>query len=634
MSIQSTSTRQPHQELFFDSLVSSYVNTEENPRFLRRDWLSGELGEMLKASGRQFILLTAEPGAGKSAFFAQLAHDHPEWPRYFIRRDQREVLADVSARSLLLRIGYQIAERRPELFSKEQLNLSVTQRLGEIAEQGEAVGVEVERLIASPFYQMALDIEQHVRVNRGKVVALRVEELYVEERQLSAEDLLQLALVHPALALQRIEPNHQLVILIDALDEIRYHQTMDNIVAWLTNCPDLPENVRFVLTSRPPDEVLANFCEKQASRLSRLKIEEKDPRVLQDIARFVKSLVGEPAFAKALTKTEGGAEEFEAKARVNAQGNLGYLGALARGIDQALEAEDMQTLEALLSLQELPGGLPELYAFFLHQIKQGVAAQQVVGKDSLGKTFSVDVWPAVYEPVLGVLAVAAEPLESQLIARLGDIAVELKWVSPALKRLQQFLDLIDGSYRLYHSTVAEFLTAERTRKNPDTKDLYCDAEQWHLKIADYYWRYRENWGECEDGYGFDNLAVHLAELGAVTRLRSLFEKDWVEVRYEKSGRSFSGLTADIETAWTVLTRATEINLPGLVRLKLVASVIGERVYASDLSALIWLDRQKEALGLARAIDDPVERVRNLLAIAGELREKGEDERDIIEEAWS
>ena len=200
------------ENLFFSALVGSYV--EGNQRFLRRDWLAKELDAKLREPDQRFILLTAEPGAGKSAFMAQLGHDHPEWLRYFIRRDQVEVLADVSARSLLLRIGCQLAALEPKLFSREELNISVRQRLGKITEEGEAVGVEIERLIASPFYRNVLEIEQEVQEIRGKVVGVRVAELRVEERQLSTEDLLHLALIDPARVLQRVEPDRQLVILI------------------------------------------------------------------------------------------------------------------------------------------------------------------------------------------------------------------------------------------------------------------------------------------------------------------------------------------------------------------------------------------------------------------------------------
>ena len=86
-----------------------------------------------------------------------------------------------------------------------------------MAEQGEAVGAEVKRLTASPFYQKILQIEQHVQANQGKVIGLRVEELVIETRLLSVEDLLHLALIDPARALQRIDSKRQIVILIDAL---------------------------------------------------------------------------------------------------------------------------------------------------------------------------------------------------------------------------------------------------------------------------------------------------------------------------------------------------------------------------------------------------------------------------------
>jgi hypothetical protein len=419
-------------ELFFGALVRGYV--EDNPRrFVRREWLAAQVDEELAKAGKPFVLLTAEPGAGKSAFMAQLAHDHPDWLRYFIRRDQAEPLADVSARSLLLRIGYQLLARSPELFSKEQLTLSIKQRIGEVAAQGEAVGVEVDKLITSPFVsKLKFEIEQQAQAIGGKVVGFRAKEMYIEERLLPTDDLLHLALIDPARALQRVDPERQLVILIDALDEIHYRPTADNILAWLTNCPDLPDNIRFVLTSRPPDSAVRLFCEKQASRLAKLAISEDDDNVTRDVAQFIAKWVGEPALAKELDASADGAAAFVAKVTAKATGNLGYLDALARGLDQALSEMDAKdesirqrgrrTLDGLLSLKELPAGLGGLYGLFLNQMKQSVADRQIVGKDSAGKTYSTDVWPAVYHPMLGVLAVAVEPLSQDLIAKLGDIA--------------------------------------------------------------------------------------------------------------------------------------------------------------------------------------------------------------------
>jgi hypothetical protein len=455
----SRSQAQLGSELFFDTLVRGYV--EHNRRFLRREWLAQALDAKLAETGCPFVLLTAEPGAGKSVFMAQLAHDHPEWARYFIRRNQYSVLADVSVKSFLLRFGYQLAARQPDLFTQEQpLHLSIVQRIGEVGRQAEAVGANIERLIASPFCQKLIEIEQQVRLNRGKAVGLRVEELVVETRLLETADLLYLALIHPAQVLQKTDPAKQIVILLDALDEIRYHATPDNILSWLANCPELPENIRFVLTSRPGDEPLQLFCDKQASRLSQFPITEQDPRIKDDIGRFVKGLVGEKALAQALQDAKVSAETFTDKAVDKAHGNLGYVDALARGIDQALTAKDKRTLQGLLSLKELPADLNELYSFFLRQIKTAVAREYVEIEDpKTGQTKDKPVWPTVYHAVLGLLAVAMEPLDLEAIIRLGGIRTEPVWVSGARVGLDRLAasraetDLARGKSRAQRCTV-------------------------------------------------------------------------------------------------------------------------------------------------------------------------------------
>jgi hypothetical protein len=95
-----------YDDLFFATVVDSYVSKKSNPRFLRRDWLEEEVAERLKEPTYRFLLLTAEPGAGKSTFVAQLAYDHPDWPRYFIRRGQFTRLGEVGAPAFRLQISF------------------------------------------------------------------------------------------------------------------------------------------------------------------------------------------------------------------------------------------------------------------------------------------------------------------------------------------------------------------------------------------------------------------------------------------------------------------------------------------------------------------------------------------------
>jgi hypothetical protein len=252
------------ETLFFRPIVEGYVN---NPRFLRRDWLAAEVNERLQEPDCRFVLLTAEPGAGKSTFLAQLAYDHPQRPVYFIRRDQRTPLTDGGSQSFFLRLGYQLAAAHPELFTPEQVQISVQQRVGQLDESGEVVGAEVDRIVASPFYQQIVQIKQQVRRSRGNVAGLRVGEWVVDPRLLPANDLQNMALIDPAWALLKEQPDEQIIVLVDALDELRSQAIDHSLLNWLTHCPELPANIRFVLTSRPPDEALAAFCDKQRDYL-------------------------------------------------------------------------------------------------------------------------------------------------------------------------------------------------------------------------------------------------------------------------------------------------------------------------------------------------------------------------------
>jgi ferredoxin len=160
-------------DLFFGEIVTGY--TTGNPRFLRRDWLAAAVDEQLQDAGCRFVLLTAEPNFGKSVFMAQLAADHPDWPRYFIRSNQVTPLGDVGAKSFLLRIGYQLVALYPHLFTQERVQIAVEQRVGTAAAGSEVVGAEVKRLLASPFYQKALQIQQHVERKVGAPFHLQSE---------------------------------------------------------------------------------------------------------------------------------------------------------------------------------------------------------------------------------------------------------------------------------------------------------------------------------------------------------------------------------------------------------------------------------------------------------------------------
>jgi hypothetical protein len=142
--------------------------------------------------------------------------------------------------------------------------------------------------------------------------------------------------------------------------------------------------------------------------------------------------------------------------------------------------------------------------------KNAISWQSVSVEDpSTHEIHLLPSWPAVYERVLGVLSVAREPLTIEQLGRFGAIAASRDYIVWAIDWLRQFLDTVDHRFRLYHNTVAEFLSSSNTLNQADTQDLYADPLRWHRQMADYYWNtYHTDW-KCCDTYGLNNLAMHL-----------------------------------------------------------------------------------------------------------------------------
>jgi hypothetical protein len=551
-------------ELFYSTITESYTG---NPRFLRRDWLATEVDSGLRDPECRFLLLTAEPGAGKSTFIAQLSHDHPQWPVYYIRRNQRTPLGGVGAHSFLLQIGYQLAAMKPELFARERVKLVVQQRIGVVDTSGEIVAAEIQKIFASPFYQNVVQIQQQVERGGGHVVGLRVGEWIVDPRLLPVSELQYMALIDPALALLDSLPEERIVILVDALDELRYHYGEQTLLDWLTNCPQLPRNVRFVLTTRPPDVSLLAFCEKQKPFLRGLSIGAEDKRVQAELQTYIDRVTDRPEVAFILENTEGGRRGFTTNAIAKAEGNIGYLDALARGIDRCLAMGASQALKELLTLTRLPDDTNGLHAFFLHQIKAMVQKESVEITDpNSGDTSYIPAWPGVYQRILGVLTVAFEPLSTTQIRDLGGIRANPEYVTQAVGWLIQFLDVIDGSYCWYHATVSEFLTRKDTQDRAETVDLYVDRVRWHRSIATFYLKI---WGGLErqlpelarpevrwvhGTYPQRHLSTHLRLAGAYTDLFSLVEsRNWFEMQMSADS-SGSAYRADLGQAWAAAER--------------------------------------------------------------------------------
>jgi WD40 repeat protein len=376
------------------------------------------------------------------------------------------------------------------------------------------VGIQVQDLRASPFYITALEVSQHGGVVEGELVGISAARVTAEPRLLELSNLQYLALLDPAQVLVGQDPEAQVVVLVDALDEVRYGLSGENVLSWLAACPELPTNVRFVLTSRPDPDLLDSFRRAKAAELVELPIdpegEEDRDRIREDLHRFLDRVAAEPAVARALRAHEVEPASFVEDAADKAGGNFQYAAALARGIDQALATKPpADDLPALLRLEGIPSGTTELYRFFLRKIKRNADRAPVkVSMGPLDEPEDRPAWDALYHPVLSVLAVAYQPLSPEQLQAYA--AVPPGGMPRVLEDLAQFLDSHpEGRYRLYHATFPEFLTGDATATPGDP--FHVDPGTSHGLLVGRLLRANPDWSACQDHYALSYAPAHLLE---------------------------------------------------------------------------------------------------------------------------
>jgi WD40 repeat protein len=494
-----------------EALVRSYVNA--NPRFVERPWLSDVVDEHLKDRDCRFLLLTGDPGAGKTALIAWLGKQHPSWLRYFIRRDSREPLSGGDGQSLLFAIGHQLARQRPRLFDPSRLEVVVRQHVGDVGPGGRVVGVRIEDLQVSPFYDTALHVEQEGGRVDGAIAGVEAGRVVAHERLLDLQTLQYLALIDPARVLLEEDDAARIVVLVDALDEIRYAPRGEDVLSWLASCPELPENVCFVLTARRDNDLLAPFRAAKQSELREISIDPESPGqhelIRDDLTRFLDGFTAETPIVEALHRNRVSRREFTAAALDRARGNFQYAAALARAIDAAVTATSSSGLPQLLRLDGIPSGLSELYGFFLWRIKHRADLAPVrVSTGPLSEPEAHPAWGALYQPVLAVLALAFESLTHGQIATYG--AIDLTALPRAIEDFGQFLEVQPGGrVRLFHATLAEFVTDDARMASGEP--FYVDASAWHALIAGRLIRANQDWLTSQDEYALANLPQHLCE---------------------------------------------------------------------------------------------------------------------------
>lgn len=452
--------------------------------FVGREWLVAEVESRLDRADCRFVLLTGAPGVGKTAFLAHLAATHRDWPRYFVRRDSHQLLLPGDATTFLLSIGEQLAAVHPELFRSGNVEITADQDIGALRPGGEAIAVCIRELLASPFNTTKISADQRIREADGSAVAVEVGRLVADARLRTMQDLQYLALIDPCRALAEADPSARVVVLVDALDELRYSPAEHDIARVLGELPEVPSNLRFVLSARP-DAVLGRLQTRADVCVLPLDVAGEDNR--RDLRTFAERAVADAALSAALAQERLTPNTFLAALLGRANGNFLYLtsvlGAIAEAGSDPARADH---LRRLLRVDQLPERLGALYSYFLASISRWAEKR---GFEA--------AWRRFISPLLGVLAVAQAPVCELELTRFTGL--KRSDVQQLLRELRQFVPQDAQSlYRIYHASFAEYLLdAEHN------KDHWIDSRTAHEGIARHY---LAGWVETETSTGSLDLA--------------------------------------------------------------------------------------------------------------------------------
>ena len=475
------------------------------PHFVGRQWILDRVNAWLDlVSGETMLLLTGEPGSGKTTMLRWLAGGAPEaaseqgsssglhakvvYAHECVAADERTLDAKYFVQALAGRLATILPEYGVDYNAAQHPGIVVDVKQN-ISATGLAGGVVVERVVV------------------GDVAA-----------QVAFDSLIRQPLLGVDLS------DLRLLVLVDAIEESLLSPSENSILDLLTylNSLQLPACLRLLVTSRDDPRVLG------ALDADRLRLNADAPHTAAEIREY--------AWRRLATVPQRDQDHpqddlVDMIVQVS-DGNFLY----ARSLLDAVVSEGGSILQT--DPQLVPASLNDFYKAEMKRQLGGHIERW--DRDAL---------------LFGTLAVEPTGFTSAQLA--GITGRGISEVGKAVRRWGQFLESSsDGRLRLYHRSFVQWLLENGT--------FQVEPEQAHAAIAHYFISdYRGAWITCEDSAALENTARHLLaalESGAAGRasreglLRELTElfadRTFLEARIAKS--SADSLRRDIAAAVAVL----------------------------------------------------------------------------------
>lgn len=441
---------------------------ELTSEFVGREWLLRQVTDFLHNDTKSYLVIVGEAGIGKSAISARLLQ-----------------LENIHAYHFCSVLEGGKLEPNPFVVS---LSTQLSRRLPGFAEH------IVERAPAS--------ITGNVNVGElkdGIAAGVFIEQFIVQTK--SATEAFQYLVREPLEGwIARHNPATPITILVDSLDEAVRLDRNPNILDLIKLAQDLPEQVRWLLTSRPG----WHLTTLPGARIEML---DRSDDNMRDVQMFIANVLGEPAISAALQANGQDVRLLTEELQRRSGGNFLYLRFVFAGMRNDAAAGRVPG-----AVDRLPVGLDGVYKEFL---------ERAVSDKS-------DEWSQKYRPVLGILATTQESLSLPQLSALSGISAQL--VNDVIVSLRELLDLPaadeSGTYRIFHTSFKDFLTDIKV--NPD---FWLDPEDFHRQISNYYLqKFGRDWEQC-DRYGLQYLPSHLHDAGLASQLRELLLNfNWLQAK--------------------------------------------------------------------------------------------------------
>jgi len=499
--------------------------------FVGRLWVLNKVIDWVDHGNERFLLITGEPGSGKTALAAWLAGSGPR-------------PLDKDANSKLERVRDQWAAAHFCVGRGQTGTLDPTRFAQSLAHQ---LSDQYDDYAEAVLQRINPEINIHleVRENWGRVIGAQIGTLIVNA---DAKGVYNRFIREPLEALFSRQPDLRVFILADALDEALSYGTT-NIVTLLAGSDDLPTGVRFLLTSRNDSRVTDQFQKKRSLDLSSQKY---DPNNDADIRAYVRHRMAGGTLKEHMTAI-GWLAGVEDHLIEHAAGNFLYTEFL---LDEVVEGK-----RSLANIADLSRGLFGLYRQYLDNILPEMLQSNASPR-----------WIGEYQPLLGSLSVATPAAPR---------AVLPGWIERPRGQVWSLLDDVNqvteydpsdgGGDRLYHRSMAEFLALGEYQEDGGLRRnrYFTPPDEQHERIIRYYvTNFRGQWQEC-DFYGLRQLVSHMGarlnlEQRAAERRRLaedlyavVLDPDFQRAQREKLGNLQTTLS-DLRAALVVALRSNDL----------------------------------------------------------------------------